>query len=72
MALKLVTNVVSETELRKAQLRALSLFAETVKGTYGPMGEYTAYSMQDPNNKLKAIAFEIKYGHLKEVIELWK
>ena len=55
MALKLVTNVVSETELRKAQLRALSLFAETVKGTYGPMGEYTAYSMQDPNNKLKAI-----------------
>jgi len=55
MAFNLVTNVVDETQLRKAQLRALKLFADTVKGTYGPMGEYTAYSMQDPNNKLKAI-----------------
>ena len=55
MAFNLVTNVVDEAQLRQAQLRALELFANTVKGTYGPMGEYTAYSMQDPANKLKAI-----------------
>jgi len=55
MAFNLVTNVVDETQLRAAQLRALELFATTVRGTYGPMGEYTAYSMQDPSNKLKAI-----------------
>ena len=55
MATRLVTNVVDEVQLRKAQLRALRLFCNTVKGTYGPMGEYTAYSLQDPNNKLKAI-----------------
>ena len=50
--LKMVTNVVNEKQLRQAQLRALKLFADSVKCTYGPMGGYTAYSKQDPNQKL--------------------
>ena len=53
--LKMVTNVVNEKQLRQAQLRALKLFADSVKCTYGPMGGYTAYSKQDPNQKLKGI-----------------
>ena len=43
--MKLVSNVVSEKQLREAQLRALKLFANTIQGTYGPMGGYTAYSL---------------------------
>ncbi len=35
------------------------------------INKYVDSLLQD-NNKLKAIAFEIKYGHLNEVIELWK
>ena len=44
--IEVVTNVVKEYQLRKAQLRALKIFAEAVMPTYGPMGGYTAYSMQ--------------------------
>ena len=50
-----VTNVVPEKQLRKAQLRALKIFAKAVACTYGPMGGYTAYSMKDPNANLKAV-----------------
>ena len=53
--MKMVTNVVNEKQLRQAQLRALKLFADAVKCTYGPMGGYTAYSKQDPNQKMKGI-----------------
>ena len=49
------TNVVKEKQLREAQVRALKLFSECVKNTYGPMGGYTIYSKADPNNKNKAL-----------------
>lgn len=41
---KCVTNVVPESELVKAQRRALHIFANAVGQSYGPMGGYTAYS----------------------------
>ena len=53
--MKLVSNVVSEKQLREAQLRALKLFANTIQGTYGPMGGYTAYSYRDGAKGSKAI-----------------
>ena len=48
--IKVVTNVVNEKQLRKAQLRALRIFEEAVRCTYGPMGGYTAYSMGEGKN----------------------
>lgn len=53
--MKLVSNVIGEKQLRSAQLRALELFANTLKGTYGPMGEYTAYSYRDTNKNTKLV-----------------
>lgn len=50
-----VTNIVPEAQLRKAQLRALKIFADAVSCTYGPMGGYTAYSLGDTNQKAKGI-----------------
>lgn len=47
---KVVTNIVNEAQLRKAQLRALKIFEEAVRCTYGPMGGYTAYSMGEGKN----------------------
>lgn len=59
----LQTNVVDEKRLRKAQVRALNLFADCVKPTYGPMGGYTIYSKADPNDTKKAIvAYYTKDG----------
>ena len=52
---KVVTNIVEEDALRKAQLRALKIFSDAVSKTYGPMGGYTAYSLMDSNSKLKAV-----------------
>lgn len=46
----MVTNVVPEKQMREAQLRALKLFYDVVKHTYGPMGAYTSYTMGDPKN----------------------
>lgn len=51
----LVTNVVNETQLRKAQKRALNFFANSVECTYGPMGGYTAYSYGNLEQSTKAI-----------------
>lgn len=53
--MKLVSNIVPEKELREAQLRALKLFCEAVRPTYGPMGGYTAYSKKSPGKNLEAI-----------------
>lgn len=53
--LYLVTNVVKEPELRKAQKRALKFFADAVKCTYGPMGGYTAYSYGNIDKSVKAV-----------------
>jgi chaperonin GroEL (HSP60 family) len=50
-----VSNIVPEKELHKAQLRALKIFSDAVSCTYGPMGGYTAYSMKEPGSNLKAI-----------------
>ena len=52
---RVCTNVIKEKELRKAQLRALKIFADAVGCTYGPMGGFTAYSMKEPGQNLKAI-----------------
>ena len=60
--IKLVTNVVSEKQLRKAQLRALKLFSDTVAQTYGPMGGYAAYSIGDPENPKNIIHNYTKDG----------
>lgn len=48
---KLVNNVVPESILRIAQLRALKLFSDVIKCTYGPLGGNTAYSKEDGNTK---------------------
>ena len=55
---KVVTNIVEEDALRKAQLRALKIFSDAVSKTYGPMGGYTAYSLMDSNSKLIRIYIE--------------
>lgn len=49
--INVVTNIVSEYQLRQAQLRGLKIFADAVTPTYGPMGGYTAYSMSTTTNK---------------------
>lgn len=51
----LITNVVKEKELRKAQKRALEFFSDAVQNTYGPMGGYTAYSYGSMDKSVKAI-----------------
>ena len=48
---KLVNNVVPESILRIAQLRALKLFSDVIKCTYGPLGGNTAYSKDDGTTK---------------------
>lgn len=53
--MELITNVVEETKLRAAQLRGLKLFADTLKRTYGPMGGYTLWSLQDISKKASII-----------------
>ena len=53
--MELITNVVDEQKLRAAQLRALKLFADALKCTYGPMGGYTLWSLQDVSQKNKVI-----------------
>ena len=51
----LITNVVKEKELRKAQKRALEFFSDAVQNTYGPMGGYTAYSYGSIDKSVKAV-----------------
>lgn len=53
--IEVVTNIVNERQLRKAQLRALKIFSDAVMPTYGPMGGYTAYSQQTGGKDSKAI-----------------
>ena len=53
--MELITNVVDEQKLRAAQLRALKLFSDALKCTYGPMGGYTLWSLQDVSQKNKVI-----------------
>ena len=58
----LSTNVVPEDMLREAQLRALELFANVVRPTYGPMGGYTTYSQYVGNDKTNVIGQYTKDG----------
>lgn len=53
--MELITNIVDEHKLRAAQLRALKLFSDTLKKTYGPMGGYTLWSLQDTSKKANII-----------------
>lgn len=46
---KVVTNIVHETALRKAQARALKIFSDAVLCTYGPLSGYTIYSQGNPS-----------------------
>ena len=53
--MELITNIVDEHKLRAAQLRALKLFSDALKKTYGPMGGYTLWSLQDTSKKANII-----------------
>ena len=46
---KVVTNIVHEAALRKAQARALKIFSDAVLCTYGPLSGYTIYSQGNPS-----------------------
>ena len=59
---KLVSNIVPEKYVRKAQLRALKLFSDTIEKTYGPMGGFTVFSKQNVDNKSMAISRYTKDG----------
>ena len=60
--IKLISNVVNEKQLRDAQLRALELFANVVKSTYGPMGGYTTYSEYMAGNHHDVVGYYTKDG----------
>ena len=59
---KLVSNVVPEKLVRKAQLDAMKLFADTISCTYGPMGGFTAYSKYNTANQKSVVSFYSKDG----------
>ena len=59
---KLVSNVVSEKNLRIAQLRALKLFSDTIENTFGPSGNFTAYSKYYTDKKTLAVSNYTKDG----------
>lgn len=58
----MVSNVVSEAKLRKAQSRALKLFSDVISKTYGPMGGFTCYSKQNVDQKTVAVSYYTKDG----------
>lgn len=59
---KLVTNIVPEKILRKAQLRALETYSSVIECTYGPMGGYTTYAKTNIDNKTMAVSYYSKDG----------
>ena len=59
---KLVTNIVPEHILRKAQSRALKTYAKVIEQTYGPYGGYTTYSKTQVDNKSMAVSYYSKDG----------
>lgn len=59
---KLVTNIVPETILRKAQLRALKTYSDVIECTYGPKGGYTTYAKTNVDNKTMAVSYYSKDG----------
>lgn len=59
---KLVTNIVPEHLLRKAQKRALKTYANVIKCTYGPLGGYTTYAKTNTDNKTMAVSYYSKDG----------
>lgn len=59
---KVITNIVHEPALRKAQLRALKIFADAVLCTYGPMGSHTIYSQGTPKQPQAMVSNITKDG----------
>ena len=59
---KVISNIVHEPALRKAQLRALKIFADAVLCTYGPLSGYTIYSQGTPKQPQAMVSNITKDG----------
>ena len=59
---ELITNIVPENLLRKAQLRAFKTYSDVIECTYGPRGGYTAYAKTNVDNKSMAVSYYSKDG----------
>lgn len=66
MSTKITSNIIDKKILRKVQIEALDLYANSLACTYGPMGQFTGYSYRasdaQGNGRIPATSYYTKDG----------